>query len=113
MKMTCLRDPRPVLALVRKLVPLDDGDPVEMVGEHARREHAPDAAAHHDGVAARTFTRVAMLPRAMVLHWRIPLSGSAVLRLLAQGTVHTKCQLFGHLFPKGALVKVAISSRRR
>jgi hypothetical protein len=32
-----------------------------MVGEDTRREHAPDAPAHHDGVAARDFTFVPML----------------------------------------------------
>jgi hypothetical protein len=61
MKMTCLWHTGPVLARIRQLISLDDGDPVEMVGEHASREHAPDAAAHHDGVAAGSCTFVPML----------------------------------------------------
>jgi hypothetical protein len=61
MEMTGVRHARPVLTAVRQLVPLDDGDPVEMVGEDTRREHAPDASAHHDSVAVGDCTFVPML----------------------------------------------------
>ena len=62
MEMTGVRHARPVLAVAfRQLVPLDDGDLVEMIGEHARREHAPDAASHHDGVATGYCTFVTTL----------------------------------------------------
>ncbi len=39
---------------LRQAVALDQGDAVEMVGEHACREHASNASPHHDGVAAGT-----------------------------------------------------------
>ncbi len=52
-EMAGLRHARPVVAVVGgQMIALDQGDPVEMPGEHARRQHAPDAPAHHDRVAA-------------------------------------------------------------
>jgi hypothetical protein len=61
MEMTGVRRARPVLTAVRQLVPLDDGDAIEVVGEDTRREHAPDAPAYHDSVAAGSCTFVPML----------------------------------------------------
>jgi hypothetical protein len=36
-----------VFTAIGQAIALDHRHPVEMVGEHARGEHAPDAAAHH------------------------------------------------------------------
>ena len=47
-----MRHAGPVFGRVRQAVAFDDGDGVEMIGEHARREHASDAPAHHHRVAA-------------------------------------------------------------
>src|SRR5947199_3846015 len=77
MKMTGVRHARPVLTAVRQLVPLDDGDAVEVVGQHASREHAADASAHHDGVAVGDCTFVPMLRRASVLHGSPPFGCTA------------------------------------
>ena len=70
-EMAGVRHAGPVLAPLRQAIALDDGDGIEMLGEHARREHAADAPPHHDRVAAGGEVAVGEGPRrASVGHGR-------------------------------------------
>src|SRR6185312_11344186 len=64
---------RPVFTALGQLVSFDDGDAVEVIGEHASCQHAADAAAHHHGMTAVGRAFLPLLPPATVLHDRVPL----------------------------------------